>query len=258
MFDLTGTVGVILYGGLILFSILSISLIMFVYAYRKKQLVHQAEKLLLRKEFDMEIVKSHLEISEQTLKNVSREIHDNLGQRLTLVFHGLKEDEETHEMKGVLKEVISELRDLSRSLHGNYITDMGLDLALERECQLVQSASKIECVYTPPEHEMRLSQEQEIILFRCTQEILNNAVKYSGASRIEVALSVSESEDNTQLNVSDNGCGFDQENVVEGIGLKSLRERVALLKGNIAVTSSNEGTNIQINLNHAITDGYPD
>ncbi len=257
MFDLNGDVGVILYGGLILFSILSISLIMFVYAYRKKQLVHEAEKTLLQKEFDMEIVKSHLEISEQTLKNVSREIHDNLGQRLTLVFHGLKESDETKEMKGVLKEVISELRDLSRSLHGNYITDMGLDLALERECQLVQSASNIDCLYTPPEHAMKLSQEQEIMLFRCTQEMLNNAVKYSGATQIQVALSVHEPENQTQLSVGDNGCGFDTENVVEGIGLKSLRERVALLKGNIAVTSSNQGTYFQINLNHAITDGYP-
>ena len=257
MFDLNGDVGIILYGGLILFSILSISLIMFVYAYRKKQLVHEAEKALWQKEFDMEIVKSHLEISEQTLKNVSREIHDNLGQRLTLVFHGLKESDETKEMKGVLKEVISELRDLSRSLHGNYITDMGLDLALERECQLVQSASKINCTYTPPEHAMKLSQEQEIMLFRCTQEMLNNAVKYSGASDIQVTLSVLEDENQTRLTVSDNGSGFDPKNVVEGIGLKSLRERVTLLKGIITVTSSNQGTYFQINLNHAITNGHP-
>ena len=95
MLDLSGEIGIVLYGGLFLFLILSISLIMFVYAYRKKQLVHEAEKALLQKEFDMEIVKSHLEISEQTLKNVSREIHDNLWQRLTLVFHGLKESDET-------------------------------------------------------------------------------------------------------------------------------------------------------------------
>lgn len=257
MLDLNGEIGIVLYGGLFLFLILSISLIMFVYAYRKKQLVHEAEKTLLQKEFDMEIVKSHLEISEQTLKNVSREIHDNLGQRLTLVFHGLKENDETTEMKGVLKEVISELRDLSRSLHGNYITDMGLDLALERECQLVQSASKIDCLYIPPDNAMKLSPEQEIMLFRCAQEMLNNAVKYSGATQIQVALAVLDPENQTQLTVADNGCGFDTDNVVEGIGLKSLRERVALLKGNIAVTSSNQGTYFQIKLNHAITDGYP-
>ncbi|MFM1932962.1 MAG: hypothetical protein RL226_2265 [Bacteroidota bacterium] len=253
MFDISGPIGYILYGGLFLFSILSISLILFVYAYRKKQLVHEAELKLKQQEYDMQALRSRMEISEQTLKQLSREIHDNLGQRLSLVYQSMEQGDP--EMRQLLMDVIQSMRNLSRSLHEDYIAEQGIDLALDRECKLFTKATKIDCTYLPPEQNPKLTSKEEIILFRCAQELLNNAGKYSGADHVTVSLQAT--NENTHLTVSDNGKGFAVESVTEGIGLRSLKERVALLKGKIMLTSTPEtGTQTEIILFHPLTNEY--
>ncbi len=122
---------------------------------------------------------------------------------------------------------------------------MGLDLALERECELLAKATNISCVYHPPTDRIAVSEQNEIILFRCAQEMLNNVIKHSGADRVEVTLGIEGNQ--LQLLVQDNGQGFDPRTHQEGLGLISLRNRVEMIDGVFAIQSSSDvGTIVSI------------
>lgn len=226
-----------IYGSFALFAVLSSSLVFFVMAFKRKKQAFKAERELLEERFRSSLAESKLEISEQTLKEVAREIHDNLGQRLTLAIQALtKEEASSDEIREMLLEVMNDMRNLSRSMHGSYIHEKGLDLALERECRLFEKAIGQKCTYTPPEGIIDLSEQEEIILFRCIQELLNNASKYSEATEIDVI--VKNYTDKLIITIADNGNGFDPDKIEEGIGLRSIRERCEMLKATFHVSSS--------------------
>ncbi|NQX91301.1 MAG: sensor histidine kinase [Flavobacteriales bacterium] len=237
----------VIYGGIVLFSILSVSIVFFVIAYQRTQRAHISEKQLLQKEFQAEILETQLEISEQTMGQIAQEIHDNIGQRMTLAIQMNQQGGNTEELQPILKEVLNDLRDLSKSLSGSKINDMGLDLALEKECELIAKATKIPCSYSPPVEDLSLNQQSEIILFRCVQEILNNAIKHSKASQLNVNMKTVDGL--VQLDVSDNGKGFDTNQQSEGLGLLSLQNRVQIIDGELKISSvEGSGTHVQINV----------
>ncbi|MFT5183418.1 MAG: two-component system NarL family sensor kinase [Flavobacteriales bacterium] len=237
----------VIYGGIVLFLILSLAIIFFVVAYRRSQRAHITEKKLLKSEFQTELLETQLEISEQTMKQIAQEIHDNIGQRMTLAIQMNQQEKHSDELQPILKEVLNDLRDLSQSLHGHKIHDMGLDLALERECALISKAMGIPCEYQPPVERIIISDHVEIILFRCAQEILNNAMKHANTKRIKVQLNAS--TDLLSLTIKDFGKGFDASQGNGGLGFTSLRNRVGMILGEIDIQSSiGKGTSISISL----------
>ncbi|MEO0405003.1 MAG: sensor histidine kinase [Bacteroidota bacterium] len=237
----------VIYGGIVLFLILSVSIVFFVIAYQRTQRAHISEKQLLQKEFQAEILETQLEISEQTMGQIAQEIHDNIGQRMTLAIQMNQQGGNSEGLQPILKEVLNDLRDLSKSLSGSKINDMGLDLALEKECKLISKATKIPCSYSPPIEDISLNQQSEIILFRCVQEILNNAIKHAQATQLNVSMKTLENQ--VHLDLSDNGVGFDTQQKARGLGLLNLKNRVSIISGNINISSvPNAGTHIQINV----------
>ncbi len=237
----------VIYGGIVLFLILSLAIVFFVVAYRRSQRAHITEKKLLKSEFQTELLESQLEISEQTMKQIAQEIHDNIGQRMTLAIQMNQQEKHSDELQPILKEVLNDLRDLSQSLHGHKIHDMGLDLALERECTLISKAMGVPCEYQAPIERITISEQTEIILFRCAQEILNNAMKHSETNRIEVQLNATPQK--LSLMVTDYGKGFDVRTGNGGLGFTSLRNRVGMINGEIDIRSSiGKGTSISISL----------
>ena len=237
----------VIYGGFVLFLILSVAMVFFVIAYKRTQNAYITEKNLLQQEFENELLGSQLEISEQTMKQIAQEIHDNIGQRITLAIQLNAKGNSSGEMQNVLTEALEDLRQLSQSLHSTKILDMGLDLALERECELIAKASGKTCEYEPPQEFGEISEQEEIILFRCAQELLNNALKHSNARELRVKLSTNKQR--IELEVADNGAGFDSSKFSQGLGMTSLSNRVALLNGELKITSApNEGAHIRISI----------
>lgn len=237
----------VVYGGIVIFLILTVAIVFFVVAYRKSQRVHLSEKQLLKKEFETELLGSKLEIIEQTMKQIGQEIHDNIGQRMTLAIQLNQQGGESSELQPILQEVLNDLRNLSHSLHTTKINEMGLDLALERECELMAKATQMICVYTPPKNRVALAEQSEIILFRCAQEMLNNVIKHAQADRVEVTLETSPEQ--IQLIVKDNGQGFTNQDQQKGIGLSSLKNRVEMIHGLLEIQSYlTVGTIISITL----------
>jgi two-component system, NarL family, sensor kinase len=218
-----------------LMLLLSSFIIYFVFRYRKRQGEFALEKEQLRLEFQSEKLRAQLEISEQMMKNISEEIHDNIGATLTMAKLQLtsmsNDNYEKHAKQGtsLLTKAIGELRNLSKSLNGNYVLDMGLTQSIQRELNIIDSAGTIKCQLIDETLDFFIPEEKEIILFRCVQEALNNAVKHSEANEIKVSLE--EKNKVLTLLVEDNGKGIDTSLIEKSIGFKTMNQRALILGG---------------------------
>ncbi|MEO6541648.1 MAG: sensor histidine kinase, partial [Ferruginibacter sp.] len=192
---------------------------------------------------------------EQTLKTISEEIHDNVGQVLSLAKLNLNTFESNPEKKLIdtkhlISKAINDLRDLSRSMHGDRIAELGLHQSLVDELQILQnSGSEFETHFKISGEKYKLPQQHEMVLFRIVQEALNNAIKHAKAKNINLHLFYT--PESFTLTVRDDGKGFDASVTQnkKGIGLKSMQNRARLIGATCIFQSSfNNGTSITIEL----------
>lgn len=244
--------------------IVAAGIIFLVFVYQRRQLLHLKEKEQLKVDFEKQILESKLEIQEQTLKNISQEIHDNIGQVLSLAkltintMYSCKPEvikEKIDHTKELVIKAIKDLRHLSQSLHPDFITDMGLDRSVEYELELLKNASSYHIDLFREGESYRLENRQELIIFRIFQEVIQNIIKHAGGTTIVVYLYYY--RDNFLLKVSDNGQGFDvvhntgneQENLRRGIGLRNIDNRAKLISAEFSIDSEpGKGTTVQIKL----------
>lgn len=236
------------FAGTLLFVLLSSFIIYFAIIYRRNQREIQRERLLFQTQLDAAGFQSHLEIKESTLQNLSREIHDGIGQKLTLTLlyiNQLPDDE--HQMRQSSAELIEntlhDLRNICKNLSGDYVIEKGIEIALEREASLINSSRKLSCRFKSSGMDYLLSEKQEIILFRCAQEALNNAMRHSSATEIEIL--VNQNAEMTHLSIKDNGIGFDSQNCSGHLGIQNMRKRIELLSGKMHIQSAT-GRGVQI------------
>ncbi len=222
--------------------------------------LHQKEMFDMKAEYEQTIFKAQLEIQEQTFKNISQEIHDNIGQVLSLAKLNLNviPKNEASEKIGLTEELltkaISDLRDLSKSLSAEKIVDTGLEIALAHEMVIIEKAAKnIRTEFHYNNEPVLLSREQIIITFRIIQELLQNILKHAGATNIKLDLLGSENA--TTLLLEDNGIGFDAAKLDEsktGIGLKNIKQRCKLIGANYTLESKpGNGTFVKIIIQHS-------
>ena len=235
---------------LVIFFILS-----FIVRYRKRI----QEKQLMKTQFQQALLQTQLEIQEQTLKTISEEIHDNVGQVLSLVKLNLNtivniNDEKAQlkieSTKNLVSKAINDLRELSRSLHGERIGEIGLQEAIENELKIIQNTGQFKTELNITGQVYTQNPQKEMVLFRIVQEALHNAVKHANAINLKVVMNYSAV--NFTLTITDDGSGFMPEQLLTsqtGIGLKSMRNRAALIGGEFSLQSSkNNGTSISIEL----------
>lgn len=243
-------------GGFAVATILISFIIIFIFHYRNKQLQHFKEKEQLKLHHEGELLRAQIEIGEETLKNISSEIHDNILQRLSLAKMYLSADwpaksEKMNIAQEMLDLALVDLRNLSRSLSGGYILDLGIERAIQQELINIESVAGISTSYLSngePDDDS-FSEQREIILFRCIQEGLQNAIKHSNANKVDVV--VNHLADRLELSVIDNGIGIDLSNNTAGMGLRSMRDRTALLGGNFDIcTEIDKGTELKFRIPH--------
>lgn len=199
--------------------------------------------------FQHESAKAQMEMTEITLRRLSQEIHDNIGQKMALASMQLNASPLTSDTlensKYLIQQSLQDIRDLSKSLNDSYQLDLGLHAGIKRELKLIQDTNTCSTTFSERQHESEysLTSKEELILFRCIQEALSNIIKHAAAT--EITVEVEESALHYTIQIKDNGKGFDATTITENIGLRSIRERIALLKGNIQIISSpNKGTTI--------------
>lgn len=243
--------------------VLLVGFIIIMLILNQKSRQAQAQELhLIKERYQQELLRSQLEIQENVFGHLSQEIHDNIGQSLTFVALSLltvpvennsEAQKYIEESRKALQKAITELRDLSRSLHTDRVTEIGLANSIEFELQRLQRTNLYETSVNFVDIRNLLDHQTEIILFRIVQEMLNNIVKHAKASKVDVSLT--HHTDIIELEIKDNGIGFDTEALLadqenyKGLGLRNIRKRAGLIGGTFHISSvKNSGTAIRITI----------
>jgi two-component system NarL family sensor kinase len=220
------------------------------------------EKFKLQNEFQQALLQSQLEIQEQTFKNISMEIHDNIGQVLSLAklnlatadFNKLETvREKIDDSRNLIAKSILDLRDLAKSLNTDYVQVMGLANSTAHELEIIKKTGSFETNFEIIGEPYKLEQQNELILFRIVQEALNNIMRHAKAKTIEVKLCYDPKF--FSLTVHDDGMGFDISNLNQnrnnsrGLGIKNMSDRAQIIGAEIKIISEpGQGTTIDIKL----------
>jgi two-component system, NarL family, sensor kinase len=247
----------IILGG-VLFLFLVIVIFISAIRYQKKQKTHLLEKQQLQSQFAETLLQSQLEIQEQTLQRVSWELHDNLGQVASIIKINLNTlnladataaAEKIEGTKDLTRQLIHDIKALSLSLGSERLKQTGLLRALETEIDRLNKTGQFTASLTLNGAMPDINDDTVVIIYRMSQEIMNNMIKHSGAKNIHIGLTVSKKV--FTLAFADDGAGFDLKEKAEngGAGLKNLYSRAALINAVLSITTSQgKGTNISIQL----------
>lgn len=245
---------------ILLCSLLFIFLLFFVFSafkvFNNKQLESEKKVTELKHKYEFDILKSKIQTQEQTFQKVSREIHDNIGQKLSLAkilingqfLHNSTLDKTTFsEIASIITESLEDLRDISRSLNSDLIATNGLVSALQHHIGQLNSLGQHNFKLTVTGESDLIDPQAELAVFRIVQEALNNVVKHASATQVHVE--VYYGSDHLGIAITDNGCGFDPSTTASGNGLTNMKSRVQALQGDFTITSTPDtGTRIQIKI----------
>lgn len=222
-------------------------------AYKRRDYKHLKEKMLLKEDFNNQLLRSQIEVQEQTFQQIGKELHDNVGQLLSTsrMLIGLAErsiktpPDALFTANATLGKAITELRSLSKSLDKEWLAQFNLLENLKNEIARVNAIGIIKASLHV-QHQPDLSSSRQIILFRIIQEAIQNALKHSNCSELIILLI--KKDKNIEITISDNGKGFHTHTPVKGMGLSNMRYRTRLLGGNIEYKSAPENTSVIIHI----------
>jgi len=194
-----------------------------------------------------------VEIQEEERARIARELHDDINQRLALI--AVEVDQLGHdlgaypadigqrlsEMAQGIAEISVAVQSISHQLHSPQLDLLGVSVAMKSFCREFAARQRVEIDFRSDEIPGEVPQEVSLCLFRVLQEALHNAAKHSQVQHFEVRLGYATGQ--LDLQVADRGAGFDAESVIKkgGLGLVSMRERVRLVDGTIAIESKPMG-----------------
>lgn len=239
----------------IILLILVSGIIVFVFQYRRRKVLHEKEKALIEEKHKLELLHAQLQAQEQTMQFIGREIHDSVAQKLTLatIYTQKLEYENQYpdllgrfqRISGVLNDSLEELRDLSRTLADNKMHNTSLGDLLSFECGRVNDTgicrAQLEAGF-----DQEISVTVKSFLLRIVQEFVQNSLKHAQCDLITIKLR--DDEGALFLHASDNGVGFDSNNIQSrGIGLGNMKRRVHLIGGLFNLQSEpGKGTQLEI------------
>jgi PAS domain S-box-containing protein len=201
-----------------------------------------------------------IEAHEEERAWLARELHDDISQRLCLLqvrLGNLKGAERSlvelrHGIEYTVEEVSSlatDVQGLSHRLHSSKLQFLGLATAASDYCREVADQHKVQVDFRAENMPRDLPPELSVSIFRVLQEALQNAIKHSGSQRFEVLLDYDSNE--IHMTVHDSGRGFDADQAMKGrgLGLISMRERVALVAGELSIESQPQnGTTVYVRI----------
>lgn len=229
-------------------------MIIFIITFQKRKNKYLNEKMLMEVKYKNEIEKTKVEIQEQTFKNVAWELHDNIGQLLSVINLQLnlatKQDcknitEQLNETKALVQITVKEVRSLSKTLNSEVIKMNGLLRSIEIEMERIERLNYSKSIFEFTGTIKAIKHTDELIIFRIIQEFLSNTIKYAKAKNIRLFLNFE--EDFLYLFISDDGIGFNTALHTENSGLQNMKNRANLLNATYSHTSKlGEGTQLKL------------
>jgi signal transduction histidine kinase len=203
-------------------------------------------------------IENQNKLQEQRL-NISRDLHDNIGAQLTFIISSVdnikyafditneKLDNKLTNISSFAKDTIIELRDTIWAMNSNEISFEDLENRINNYIEKAKEAKdKISFSFAIDSvlKTQKLTSVQGMNIYRTIQEALNNAIKYANATVISI--NAKQLEKQLKIIIQDNGVGFDETTVEKGNGLKNMQKRIEEIGGEFHLSSSNEGTRIEI------------
>ncbi|MGL2963160.1 tetratricopeptide repeat-containing sensor histidine kinase [Flavobacterium sp. RSB2_4_14] len=242
--------------------LISLALIIIAFLiYRQQKLKNKQQEQEFELKSAIAKIETQNKLQEQRL-SISRDLHDNIGSQLTFIISSVdnikyafdiqntKLDNKLSSISNFAKETIVELRDTIWAMNTNEFTFEDLRSRIFNFIEKAKTAKEnIDFKFNVDDslNEVKFSSVVGINLYRTMQEAVNNAIKYAEATQIEVK--VFQSNNQIQIEIKDNGKGFDIETVDFGNGLNNMKKRIEEVNGHFEIQSIvNQGTNIKIEL----------
>ena len=191
---------------------------------------------------------------EEERKRIARDLHDEVNQSLTallLRIEAAAQDappalkEQLAEVKALADKAMGELLDLARQLRPTALDDHGLLPALRVQVSDFADRTGIHADFRPRGTVPKLSDDQQLVIYRVTQESLSNVAQHAGARHVTVELSF---VGRTVLRIADDGCGVQGERN-GGLGLTGMHERALLVGGDLDIHSADgRGTTVTLTM----------
>ncbi|PVW14762.1 sensor histidine kinase [Marixanthomonas spongiae] len=236
----------IIYFTLILILAMVVLVAFFIAFHRRKNklLLRQAEQ---KRQFENELSNAQIEIQEQTLKNIAWELHDNIGQLLSvaniqmnMLLPTLPEEsrDQLLETKSVVQETVTEVRNLSKTLNNDVVYKNGLINSLKVELERFNRLDFLNATLKISGEVKEMDRTNEIIIFRILQEFSTNVLKHAHATELFVHLNYTETT--LQIEAKDNGVGFDMAQQKGNSGMETMKSRARLLNAAFTIDSEKE------------------
>ncbi|MDI9310068.1 MAG: histidine kinase [Limnohabitans sp.] len=239
----------------IIFAILGLAglcivIIILIIIFQKKKNLLLIKRIQDKKYFEKVIIETQFEIREQTLRNISWELHDNIGQLLTLAKIQLQkindDSNRTKDINDNLTNILNEIRALTKVTNPDYISKIELQEAIKIEVDRFNRLNYIQSNLIVKGEPFIIDDKVEIIIFRILQEFFSNTIKHSRASKLDIFMKFYEAK--LIIIARDNGKGFDELTIKEkGLGLVNMKDRGRLINADIEIKSKiDNGTSLSI------------
>jgi two-component system, NarL family, sensor kinase len=211
--------------------------------YSKRRI---ADQLILRQmedRYEKELLKTQLEVQDQTIEHISRELHDNIGSSISIARAHLNSDapllEKIKNASDILKIAQDDVRGISRGMSIEAIRANGLTKAIDGVAGQLRKIGQYQVAYEVIGNYHLLDEKIEIIAFRILQESINNIIKHADATKIEIIMNCK--PDGMCLYIQDNGNGFDSAGPTKPGGLSNMRMRADLIDASFKIEHPTTG-----------------
>jgi signal transduction histidine kinase len=229
---------------LLVLAILLIMIVVYIFfSIKKSELLF--ERQLKETKFQEELTLAIIEMKETTLSYIGQELHDDLGQKMSvaklMVNHGLENAEGTQkeillEINEIIGESIRDIRNLSKSFISEQVENLGLIESIEKEVSRIDRLNLMHIKFQHNTKKIDIKPKDCLILFRIIQECINNVLKHSRAKNMNISLK--DKKNIVEIILKDDGIGFENHNPKKGSGLISMQKRANLINTDFQLTST--------------------
>ena len=180
---------------------------------------------------------------------MGRELHDNIGQLLSLAKLNLNspKPEKQAEGKEFINQIIKEVRALSKTLNLDWVEEISMDDFIRQQLHRIESTGYCQTLFDSDQSFNELSKDSKLVMIRVIQECLNNAIKHASPDQIQIKIYKEDSL--RKIDIIDNGRGFDTSIQSRGSGMTNLKKRMETIGGSILLSSvPGKGTHITLSL----------
>ncbi|GAB2493837.1 MAG: histidine kinase [Cytophagales bacterium] len=239
----------ILFGGIFFAFFMSVFVVAIVVLHRQRQVQNQEKLKQLKVEYDKMLSDIEMEIQQDTLTHVGRELHDNIGQLLSLAKLNLNSSKPERQAEGkeFLNQIIQEVRNLSKSLNLDWVESITVDDFIQGQLGKIESTGYCKTSFHTDQSFNQLAKDKKLVLIRVIQECLNNAIKH--AKPTELKILIFQNGSSRQIEIHDDGAGFDTSKASQGSGMYNIKKRMETIGGKLDIESKiGAGTLIRIQL----------